>query len=62
MTYWRLHYHLIWATRDRLPILSAPAHILWIGGGQIDERAKIGPDTRRVLCVRFRPIEETGAS
>jgi REP element-mobilizing transposase RayT len=22
MTYWRLHYHIIWATKDRQPILT----------------------------------------
>ena len=22
MTYWRLHYHLIWGTRDRQPVIS----------------------------------------
>ncbi len=23
MPYWRLHYHLVWATRERVPLLSA---------------------------------------
>lgn len=59
---WLINAKVPAADRDRLPILAAPAHILWVGGGQIDERAKIGPATRRVLCVQFRRIEETGAS
>jgi REP element-mobilizing transposase RayT len=31
MTYWRLHYHLIWATLDRQPILTVEREKLFYG-------------------------------
>jgi REP element-mobilizing transposase RayT len=31
MTYWRLHYHLIWSTRDRQPSLTAERENLLYG-------------------------------
>ena len=59
---WLINAKVPVAYRDRLPILSSSRHILWIGGGQIDERAKIVPGTRRALCVAFRPMEKAGLS
>ena len=31
MTYWRLHYHLIWSTRDRQPALTGEREKLFYG-------------------------------
>lgn len=31
MTYWRLHYHIIWSTMDRQPILTPQAEKLFYG-------------------------------
>ena len=31
MTYWRLHYHLIWSTQDRQPILTAEREKMFYG-------------------------------
>jgi len=48
------------AWRDRVPLLVSPAQIVWMGGGRVDERAKIRPSTSSVLHVRFtRKAEDT---
>jgi len=31
MTYWRLHYHLIWGTQDRQPVLASEREKLFYG-------------------------------
>jgi REP element-mobilizing transposase RayT len=31
MTYWRLHYHIVWATMDRQPILTPKVEKLFYG-------------------------------
>lgn len=31
MTYWRLHYHLIWSTQDRTPSLTAEREKMFYG-------------------------------
>ncbi len=31
MTYWRLHYHLIWSTQDRQPTLTAEREKMFYG-------------------------------
>ena len=31
MTYWRLHYHLIWSTQDRQPALTAEREKMFYG-------------------------------
>jgi putative transposase len=31
MTFWRLHYHIIWATHDRQPLLTAEREKLFYG-------------------------------
>lgn len=40
------------AWRDRIPIICTPEQIIWVAGWRIDERVKVVPDTRRVLCLR----------
>lgn len=39
--------------RDRLAVLASSNGVLWIPGGQLDERAKITARTRRILAVRL---------
>src|SRR6266508_2688692 len=31
MTYWRLHYHIIWSTKDRQPILTPDLEKIFYG-------------------------------
>ena len=40
--------------RDYVPIVASPRHIVWVAGWRIDERAKVGPQTERVLHLAFR--------
>jgi tRNA(Ile)-lysidine synthase len=42
------------AWRDRIPLLVSPQRILWLAGWRIDEQAKVGKNTRRVLVIRFQ--------
>ncbi len=43
--------------RDRIPLLiSASGKIAWIIGHRIDDRFKIDPDTKRILCLKVLPI------
>jgi tRNA(Ile)-lysidine synthase len=44
------------AWRDRVPLLASAANearILWVAGWRLDERARVRPETARVLRVRF---------
>lgn len=50
---WMTNAKVPLAFRDRVPLLASPSMILWISGGQIDERAKVSPETRRVLHLLF---------
>ena len=43
--------------RDRLPLLCAGEHILWVVGHRTDERFLPGPGTKRLLIVRIRNAE-----
>ena len=54
---WMINAKIPRAYRDAMPLLVSPAHILWIAGGQIDERARVRPGTRRVLHAIFRRRE-----
>jgi len=42
--------------RDRLPLLRCPWGIAWAVGLRVDERAAVGPATRRVLHLRARRL------
>ncbi len=45
------------AWRDRLPLLArADDHILWVAGQRLDERARVTPNTQRVLWLRFAKL------
>jgi tRNA(Ile)-lysidine synthase len=37
--------------RDLVPLLASDRHLLWIVGGRVDERARIRPQTERVLHI-----------
>ena len=41
-------------TRDRIPVLTDALGLLWVAGIRRSDRAKITPDTERVLSVRWR--------
>ena len=41
------------AWRGRIPIVCSPQHILWVVGWRIDDRAKITPQTKRILRLKF---------
>ncbi|MBC7264626.1 MAG: tRNA lysidine(34) synthetase TilS [Chloroflexi bacterium] len=51
------------ALRDRIPLLVAAEQILWVCGLRPDERAKVKPETRTVLHLRFirHPMAEESA-
>jgi tRNA(Ile)-lysidine synthase len=51
--------------RRRLPLVFGPRHLLWVGGQRIDDRAKITPQTSRVLVLQLEPMSrasQQGAS
>ena len=39
--------------RDDVPIVEAKNHIIWVAGLRIDDRAKLTPKTKEVLCLSF---------
>jgi len=41
------------AWRGRIPLVCSGEQILWVVGWRLDERAKVGQDTKRVLRLRF---------
>jgi len=41
------------AWRQRIPIVCSPSQILWVVGWRIDERVKVGEDTKRILYLKF---------
>lgn len=40
--------------RDRVPIVTAGAHIVWVAGFRIDERFRVTAQTRRVLVLHLK--------
>ncbi|MCR4394122.1 MAG: tRNA lysidine(34) synthetase TilS [Dehalococcoidales bacterium] len=44
--------------RDRIPVICSPRQIIWLAGCRIDERVKVTPQTREVLCLRMKRIAE----
>ncbi len=41
--------------RDRLPLVTAGASIVWVAGLRIDDRFKITSSTRRVIQLAYEP-------
>jgi tRNA(Ile)-lysidine synthase len=41
------------AWRGRIPLVCSGEQILWVVGWRLDERAKVGAETKRVLRLRF---------
>jgi tRNA(Ile)-lysidine synthase len=39
--------------RGTLPVVWGPAHIVWVAGQRIDDRARVRLETRRVLALRL---------
>jgi tRNA(Ile)-lysidine synthase len=44
--------------RDRWPLVVSGAEIVWVAGLRLDERYKVGPDTRRIVRLRFDAGQE----
>lgn len=44
--------------RDRMPVLVCREQIVWACGLRIAEHARVTPETRRILCVRFVPLDD----
>ncbi len=42
--------------RPHIPIVVAPAQIVWVAGYRLDERAKVTPATKRVLRLEFERL------
>jgi tRNA(Ile)-lysidine synthase len=42
--------------RERVPIVCSPKQIVWVVGWRIDDRVRVTEDTKRVLCLDFRPV------
>lgn len=41
------------AWRGRIPLICSTEQILWVVGWRLDERAKVSPDTKQVLRLKF---------
>jgi tRNA(Ile)-lysidine synthase len=41
------------AWRRRIPLVCSPHHILWVVGWRIDDRVKVTPRTKQILCLKF---------
>jgi tRNA(Ile)-lysidine synthase len=44
------------AWRSRVPIVCSEKQVIWVAGWRIDERARVRPDTGRVLRLTFKRI------
>ncbi len=44
------------AWRDRIPLICSPNQIIWVAGYRIDDRVKVTPSTRRVLCLKMERV------
>ncbi|MBA7661992.1 tRNA(Ile)-lysidine synthase [subsurface metagenome] len=42
------------AWRQRIPLVCAPQHILWVVGWRIDERVKVTDTTKQILRLKFK--------
>ncbi len=77
MTYWRLHYHLIWATYERQPILTLEREKMFYGviykkaeelglkihaAGNIEDHAHIVASIPPILAVAEAVRQLKGAS
>ncbi|MFA5316248.1 MAG: tRNA lysidine(34) synthetase TilS [Dehalococcoidales bacterium] len=38
--------------RDRIPLVTSREGIIWLVGYRIDERVKVTPDTKHILCIK----------
>jgi len=47
------------AWRGRVPLVCSGEQILWVVGWRLDERAKVGEETKRVLRLRFEPVKSS---
>lgn len=50
------------AARDDYPLVASQEHIVWVPGYRIDERVKLNPATRRVVCLSMVRAENPEAT
>jgi tRNA(Ile)-lysidine synthase len=43
------------AWRNRVPLVCSPQGIVWLVGYRLDERARVIPETKKVLRLEFKP-------
>ena len=43
--------------RNRVPLVVSPGQLVWVAGWRIDDRVKVTASTRRVLRLRFTPLQ-----
>jgi tRNA(Ile)-lysidine synthase len=48
--------------RATLPLVFGRDHLLWVGGQRIDDRARLTPQTQRVLVLQLEPLEDAAAT
>ncbi len=48
--------------RADVPLLADGSHVMWIVGGRMSDRYKVGPDTRRILEARLTERETVSGS
>jgi len=48
------------AARDRLPLVVAGSDIVWVVGQRVAHWARVRPETREVLHLRFEPARDCG--
>jgi len=51
MPYWRLFYHLIWATKGRAPLITSDAIERTLIGGMRDKAAELGAIVHAAGCA-----------
>ena len=44
--------------RGRVPLVLGADHVLWVAGHRLDDRARLRPETQRVLALRLEPVHE----
>jgi len=44
--------------RQCIPIICSPSQIIWVVGWRVDERVKVTPETRQVLCLALERVAE----
>lgn len=43
--------------RDRVPLVCSAQHIIWVVGWRIDHRARVSPETERILFLELKKLD-----